>query len=63
MLPDGIYSYVENPPWVNRLGPVTGWDTFKLCWKDHQKAMARSWHTDCFQVNTPILKVLKNAAK
>ncbi len=61
--PDGIYSYGDNPPWVNRVGPLTGWDTYKQHWPKQQKAMARSWRTDQFQVNKEILKVLKNAAR
>jgi len=63
VFPDGIYSYIQNPPWVNRVGPLTGWDTYKQHWSKQQKAMTRSWHTDQFQANRKILKVLKNAAR
>lgn len=63
VMPDGIYSYVQNPPWVNRCGPLTGWDTYKQHWPSHQKAMIRSWHTEQFQVNKEILKVLKDALR
>jgi len=61
VFPDGVYSYVDNPLWVNRLGPLTGWDTFKQHWPKQQRAMARSWQTDQFQVNKEVLKVLKDA--
>lgn len=60
---DGIYTYVDNPPWVNRPGPLRGWDTYKQVWPKHKKAMVRSWQTDRFQVNKKILKVLKNALR
>ena len=62
MFPDGIYSYRENPPWVNRPGPLTGWDTWADCWQDRQKDMAASWKTENFVANTKILTVLKKAA-
>jgi len=61
--PDGIFSYVKDPPWVNRSGPLMGWDTYSTHWRLRKQEMMRSWHTNQFQVNTPILKVLKNAAK
>jgi len=63
VLPDGLYSYVDNPPWVNRLGPVTGWDTYKEHWSQHRRAMIQSWDTDRFQPNAPILKEIRNAVK
>ena len=61
VFPDGLYSYVDNPRWVNRVGPVTGWDMYKECWKAQKQAMKRSWQTNQFQINESILKVLKNA--
>ena len=63
VFPDGIYSYVNNPAWVHRVGPLTGWDTYKQHWSKQQKPMIKSWHTDQFQANTEILKVLENAAR
>ena len=63
VMPDGIYSYVKNPPWVNRCGPLTGWNTYKQHWTSQQKAMIQSWHTEEFQANKEILKVLKNAVR
>jgi hypothetical protein len=63
VFPDGIYSYVQDPPWVHRVGPLTGWDTYKFHWPKQQKPMIQSWHTDQFQANGEIIKVLKNAAR
>lgn len=59
--PDGLFSYYENPKWVNRQGPVSGWDTYKSCWRQCRKEMIRSWRTDQFKVNRNILKVLQDA--
>ena len=63
VFPDGIYSYVNNPPWVNRAGPLRGWDTYKQYWSKRQKAMVQSWHTGRFQANEEVLRVLKNALR
>ena len=59
MFPDGVFSYYENPPWVHRSGPVTGWNTYHLHWRKHKKAMIRSWQTKEFKENTLVLRTLK----
>ncbi|HBG61443.1 MAG: hypothetical protein A2Y03_01375 [Omnitrophica WOR_2 bacterium GWF2_38_59] len=61
--PDGVYSYYDNPPWVNRLGPVTGWDTYKNHWVKKKNEMTRSWQTENYKSNPSVLKVLKKYAK
>ncbi|MBF0121921.1 MAG: glycoside hydrolase family 5 protein [Candidatus Omnitrophica bacterium] len=63
MLPDGVYSYFPNDPWVNRLGPLTGWETWHLHWKDNKKAMSASWRTEAFQENKKIGQVLRHASR
>lgn len=62
IFPDGILSFFDNPAWVNRAGPLTGWETYPLHWKKKRKEMIRSWQTDGFRENEAILEVLKNAA-
>ena len=59
MFPDGINSYLPNDPWVNRSGPLTGWETWHLHWKDKKKAMVASWRTDAFTENKEIVKALR----
>lgn len=58
MFPDGLYSYYPNPAWVNRPGPVTGWNRWKDTWPKHKKEMAASWRTEEFTLNEKILKAL-----
>ena len=58
VFPDGLLSYYDNPPWVHREGPLTGWDMYAACWPKHRKAMACSWRTDSFNLNVPILQAL-----
>jgi len=60
IFPDGIFSYVDNAPWINRAGPLQGWETYHLHWPSQRRAMIRSWQTQTFLPNTHILNVLKN---
>ena len=57
--PDGIYSYKENPAWVNRGGPLMGWQTYHLHWESSKRDMIQSWDTDQFQENIHIYDTLK----
>src|SRR3989338_3179854 len=57
--PDGIYRYLGNPAWVNRQGPVAGWETFPHLWKKEKGSMAFSWLTENFTLNKNIFSVLK----
>ncbi len=59
IFPDGVYSYFPNDPWVNRPGPLTGWETWHQQWPKNKKQMIASWRTDCFRANEHIVKVLK----
>ena len=63
VFPDGLLSYYDNPPWVNRLGPRTGWETFARCWPAHKTKMIESWETAQFKKNTHISEVLQNAVE
>ena len=58
MFPDGIFSYYANPPWVNRAGPVSGWNRWKDLWPKHKKEMIASWRTEAFTLNEKVLKAL-----
>lgn len=58
--PDGIVQYQENPAWVRREGPVYGFENYPLLWKKHSAEMIKSWHTDQWAVNSPLLDILKH---
>ncbi len=60
VFPDGIFSYTQNPPWVNRGGPSLGWDTYSSLWPQHRKEMIESWRTENFSLNTAILDALRS---
>lgn len=57
--PDGIYRYVENPPWVNRKGPVTGWENFYSLWPKEKDNIVSSWRTEHFRLNSELCSLLK----
>lgn len=57
--PDGIYRYVENPPWVNRKGPVTGWENFYSLWPKEKDNIIASWRTEHFRLNSELCSLLK----
>lgn len=59
IFPDGIYRYVKNPAWVNRKGPLPGWETFSSLWPKEKGRMIYSWRTENFKLNTDICAVLK----
>lgn len=60
-LVDGIFSFLENPPWVNRMGPVQGWSTYHLYWPKQKREMISSWKTESFQKNKWLLNTLRHA--
>jgi len=57
--PDGIYRYTKNPAWINRKGPVTGWENFYTLWKKERGGIIESWRTRNFVLNEKLLGVLK----
>ncbi len=59
VFPDGIFSYLENPPWVNRAGPGMGWDMYSALWPQKRKEIVESWKTKNFSENSSILKTLQ----
>jgi len=59
VFPDGIFRYTKNPAWVNRKGPVSGWETFSSLWPKEKGSMAFSWRTENFKKNTKLYSLLK----
>ena len=63
IIPDGVFSYYHNPPWVNRHGPRYGWDNYATHWPSRQREVAESWQTNFFKVNTKVAEALTKAAQ
>jgi aryl-phospho-beta-D-glucosidase BglC (GH1 family) len=60
IFPDGLLSYYPNDAWVNRQGPVMGWDTYASLWGKHKNQMIESWKSDHFTLNEKVSKALKS---
>ena len=56
--PDGIYQYLGNPQWVNRQGPVYGFENFYTLWKKNKKEIAESWKTADFTKHEQLFNLL-----
>ncbi len=63
VFPDGIFSFMKNPPWVNRQGPFFGWDNYPQHWRKSRKQIIASWQTDNFTKNTHIADTLIHGAQ
>ena len=61
--PDGIYQYQKNPAWVNRQGPISGWEAYYSLWHKHKKEICASWRTENFTANQPLVTLLKSSLK
>lgn len=59
VFPDGVYRYLENPPWVNRQGPLCGWETFYHLWPKEKGRIMSSWRTENFTRNDKLYGLLK----
>ena len=61
--PDGVYRYLDNPPWVNRQGPTYGWETYASMWPREKGRITFSWRTENFTLNEKLHEVLKKGFK
>jgi len=63
VFPDGIWRYTKNPPWVNRKGPVTGWENYYTLWLKEKGNIMSSWRTENFTRNEKLYALLKRYFK
>ena len=60
--PDGLFSFYENPQWVNRMGKSYGWDNYAELWDKHHEEIIQSWRSDHFLPNEELIKVIQKYA-
>lgn len=58
VFPDGIYRYLANPAWINRQGPMYGFENFYALWRGHKKEITESWKTPNFTKENQLLNLL-----
>ena len=61
VFPDGIYQYLANPSWVNRQGPVYGFENLYTLWNKHKKEITESWKTENFTKQQGLLNLLASS--
>ena len=59
VFPDGVYQYRDNPAWICREGPVSGWENYYQLWERNKRAIVQSWKTEQYTLNKDIAKALK----
>jgi hypothetical protein len=61
VFPDGLYQYFQNNKYINRLGPIFGWETYLKFWGREKKEIVDFWKTANFVPNKNIIAVLENS--
>lgn len=57
--PDGLYQHYKNNNYINRPGPLYGWQNYKLYWKKEKEKIKKFWRTESFKPNKELLSILK----
>lgn len=58
LFPSGLYQCMSNPTWINRMGPVCGWETYYTLWKRHKNEIIESWKTEYFRKNPKLINLI-----
>ena len=59
VFPDGIYQSIKNCKYINRQGPVSGWQTYLDLWGKEKNDIVNFWRTDNFVANKKIATTLR----
>jgi len=61
--PDGICQYQQNPAWISRQGPISGWETYYSLWHKQEKEISSSWRAENFTLNRSLARVFSSHLK
>jgi hypothetical protein len=61
--PDGLYQFIPNNKYINRPGPVYGWENYLDAWGKEQKDIVSLWRTEGFTPNAALIATLKSDFK
>lgn len=59
VFPDGIYQYIPNNKFIQREGPLYGWETYIPLWKKNKNDIVKFWDTKNYTLNKPLNQILK----
>jgi len=59
VFPDGLHQYQPNDAWINRQGPVVGWENFYSLWNKRRRDIVKSWRTREFSLNKALITALR----
>lgn len=62
MFPNGVYQFLDNPPWVNRQGNTTGWETYAHMPSSVVRSIPRYLATRYFTKHQKLSRILKEYA-
>ncbi|MBN3039871.1 MAG: cellulase family glycosylhydrolase [Candidatus Omnitrophica bacterium] len=57
--PDGLYQFIEDSRYINRAGPVIGWQTYPKYWKKDKEKIVDFWKTVNYTPNSKLLAILR----
>jgi aryl-phospho-beta-D-glucosidase BglC (GH1 family) len=63
MFPDGLYQSITNCKYINREGPILGWETWLEFWSKEKKDIINFWQTKNFTPNKELIAVLRKFFK
>lgn len=63
IFPDGIYQYIPNKPFINREGPIIGWERYLDLWGEQKMSIVDSWKTKNYTPANPLIAVLNKFFK
>ncbi|MDD4955377.1 MAG: cellulase family glycosylhydrolase [Candidatus Omnitrophica bacterium] len=63
VFPDGLYQYIQNNKYVQREGPVYGWENYAVDFKKEKNILADFWQTKNFTANSAIISKLEEFFK
>ena len=59
VFPDGLYQAISNSKYINREGPVYGWETYLDFWSKEKKDIVNFWRTENFTPNKELIAMLQ----
>ena len=63
VFPDGLYQQIDNSTYINRQGPIYGWETYLDLWRKEKNKIIEFWRTENFTPNRKLISTLRRYFK